>query len=70
MKKNVGTLDRIIRFTLGLLFMYVGFFDNPIVTGGTFKFLIGVFGTIVFLSALFRVCPMYWIVDLDTTGKG
>jgi len=68
MKRNVGRADQIIRFVVGPLLMYVGFFDNPVVSGGMFKVALGVLGAVAFLAGVFRVCPMYWLGGIDTTG--
>ena len=67
MKKNVGTVDRSIRFIVGAILVYIGFFSNPIISGGNFRSLIGIFGVIIFLSATASICPMYWLVDINTT---
>jgi hypothetical protein len=66
MKKNVGTIDRSVRFIVSAVLIYVGFFDNQIISGGIFRIIIGIMGVVIFMSALFSVCPMYWVVDIDT----
>ena len=70
MKKNLGNTDRVIRVAGSLLLIYIGFFNNPIVSSGSFKVIIGIFGVIVLISAIVGNCPMYAIADIDTTRKG
>ena len=65
-QQNVGTADRCVRFIASGLLIYMGFCQNPIVSGGKFKGAIGMFGIIILLSALAKVCPLYWIVDINT----
>ena len=66
MKKNVGTIDRIIRLVAAALLLYMGFLDNPIVSAGTFKIVIGIFGVLILFSAFLEYCPLYLLVDLNT----
>lgn len=67
MKKNIGKVDRHIRFIVSGLLIYTGYCQNPIVSGGMSKSAIGVFGIMILLTALLRICPLYWVVDIDTT---
>jgi hypothetical protein len=66
MKKNIGTLDSFIRLLVGAFLLYVGFFPNPVVTGGISKAVIGLCAFIPLLTGLFRFCPLYLLIDVDT----
>jgi hypothetical protein len=67
MRKNVGGVDRVIRVIIAIALMYIGFFPNPIVSGGMFRIVIGIVGGFVLLAALFGVCPLYLMADINTT---
>jgi hypothetical protein len=67
MRKNVGGVDRVIRVIVAIALMYIGFFPNPIVSGGMFRIVIGIVGGFVLLAALVGVCPLYVMADINTT---
>ena len=69
MHKNVGFADMWLRLLVGILFLYVGLLNNPIVSAGLSKKLIAVFGGIVTISALIRNCPLYYLAGINTAGK-
>lgn len=69
MKKNVGTIDMITRMIVGLILIAIGFFDNPVVSAGISKTLVGICGIIVFISAVVRNCPLYYMIGLNTSNK-
>lgn len=69
MKRNVGSFDAIARLIVGGAFIYIGFFDNPVISAGISKILIGVFGLIVFGSAVIRNCPLYYLIGLNTCSR-
>jgi predicted transporter len=50
MKKNIGGIDRSIRFILGLLIIGAGIY---------FKSYWGLVGIVMVATALFRFCPLY-----------
>ncbi|MEN8908025.1 MAG: DUF2892 domain-containing protein [Clostridiales bacterium] len=58
--KNVGTLDRIVRFILGLILFYLFF-----VIESNFKF-IGLLGIVLILTSLFSFCGLYKIFGINT----
>jgi len=61
MKKNLGTLDRIIRVILGL----------GIITWGVMNHnWLGAIGAVPLLTALVGFCPVYCPFSISTTGKG
>ncbi|MBU0674271.1 MAG: DUF2892 domain-containing protein [Proteobacteria bacterium] len=69
MKKNVGTIDMTIRLLVAAVMVYIGFFDNPIVSEGLSKKIIGLAAILPVLTGLFRFCPLYTLIDLNTCGK-
>jgi len=57
MKTNVGGLDRIIRLTAGLAILGAGYY---------FKSWLGLIGIVPILTAIFRFCPAYLPIGLNT----
>jgi O-antigen/teichoic acid export membrane protein len=66
MKKNMGTLDRIIRVSLVIL-IAVLYFTNVI--SGTWAIILGVVALIFLLTSLIGVCPLYMPFDISTRKK-
>ena len=69
MKKNVGGVDMAIRLIVFACLVYIGYFDNPIVSEGLSKTIIKVLAFGPLLTALFRFCPLYTVIGLDTSCK-
>lgn len=59
MKANVGTIDRVIRATLGLFILALGYY---------FQSWWGLIGLVPVLTAVFRFCPAYLPLGLNTCG--
>ena len=60
MKRNVGTIDRLIRIILGLVIGIVGvLFDS----------WWGLIGIIPLATGLFNFCPLYFPLKLSTVKK-
>lgn len=66
MKKNMGTLDRIIRLILVAVVLLLYFTD---VIGGTLAIILGVVAAIFFLTSLFSFCPLYLPFGISTRKK-
>ena len=66
MKKNMGTLDRIIRLILVAIVLLLYFTD---VIGGTLAIILGVVAAIFFLTSLFSFCPLYLPFGISTRKK-
>jgi len=58
--KNVGSIDKVIRFIVGLVLLSLLFFVN-----GNLKYL-GLIGLVPILTATFSFCPLYSIVGIKT----
>ncbi len=68
MKSNVGTVDMIIRLALSAVMFYIGFFDNAVVSAGLSKTIIGYAAFVPLLTGVFRFCPLYRLVGMNTCG--
>jgi len=66
MKKNMGTLDRIIRVSLVVL-IAVLYFTNVI--SGTWAIILGVVAVVFLLTSLIGVCPLYMPFGISTRKK-
>jgi hypothetical protein len=62
MNANVGGIDRVLRFILGVLLL--GLF----LLHGNVKYL-GFLGVVFILTAIFRFCPFYPILKINTCKK-
>ncbi len=59
---NVGGIDRILRFIVGIVLLAVPFLGSsvPALAGlGTWAWVIGAVGLVMLLTAIFRFCPAY-----------
>lgn len=66
MKRNVGTLDMTIRLIGGAAFCAIGFFQNPIVSGGQSKMVVAGFAVLLLTTGLLRYCPLYPLIGVNT----
>ncbi|GAB4561704.1 MAG: DUF2892 domain-containing protein [Geothermobacteraceae bacterium] len=62
MKKNVGTLDRILRIVVGIVLIGLAVTDTRPV--GAFGWI----GIIPLLTAFISFCPLYSLLGLNTCG--
>jgi len=60
MKRNVGTVDRLIRIILGLVIAILGVY---------FESWWGLVGLIPLLTGLFSFCPLYVPIKISTGKK-
>lgn len=70
-KPNMGTVDRILRFILGIVLIALPFampdleyWANPVFYYGAF-----VVGAVMILTSLIRFCPAYWPIGLNTGAR-
>jgi Inner membrane protein YgaP-like, transmembrane domain len=66
MKKNVGSIDRLVRIILALVFAILIF--NGTLTGAA-AIIFGILGIVFLGTALLSVCPLYSIFKLSTAKK-
>ncbi len=61
---NVGKFDRVVRFIIGAAI--AGYFFG--FTSGNVQWW-GVIGLVVLATAVFRWCPTWWILRVNTSGE-
>jgi hypothetical protein len=66
MKKNMGTIDRIIRVILAVI-VAVLYFTGQI--SGTAAIILGVFALIFVITSAIGFCPLYYPFKLSTIKK-
>jgi hypothetical protein len=66
MKKNMGTIDRIIRIILAI--MVVILYINGSITG-TVAIILGIVAIVFIITSLIGFCPLYWPLKISTIGK-
>ncbi|MCX8001390.1 MAG: DUF2892 domain-containing protein [Anoxybacillus mongoliensis] len=62
MKANVGSVDRMIRFILGIALLGLFFLE------GNIKY-VGILGVVLIATAFIRFCPLYVPFRINTTKK-
>lgn len=63
MKKNLGTLDKIIRITLALVLL--GLYTTEIIAG-TLGYIGLALASIFLLTSILNFCPLYAVVGIKT----
>ena len=66
MKKNMGTVDKVIR-VLVAVFVLILYFTHVIT--GTFAVILLILAGILVVTSLIGFCPLYALVGLNTVKK-
>ncbi len=62
MQKNIGNTDKIVRITIGIIFIIIALLlPLPL-----WKWIFGVIGGILVLTSIIRFCPLYTLFKFDT----
>lgn len=56
-QKNIGRIDKTIRIVLGSVIILYSLMINP---------WIAIIGIALITTAIIRICPLYWIFQVDT----
>ena len=68
-RRNMGTVDRLIRTATGLAMLYFGFVDQSFIGNTTIAIIVGVFGIISIAFAYIAFCPIYTLGNVSTAPK-
>lgn len=67
MKKNMGTIDRVIRVVIALVVAAL-YFTGQI--SGTAAIILGILAVVFLLTSLVSTCPLYMPFGLSTRKQG
>ena len=68
-KRNLHTLDRIIRIFISIACIYFGFIDTSYIAQDIIAALIGAFGVFNLFVVAVAYCPLYGLVGLSTYNE-
>lgn len=66
MKKNVNSIDKVIRILLAVLFGIL-ILTNQVT--GTLTIVLGVFAVVLLLMSFLSFCPIYALLNISTLKK-
>ena len=66
MKKNMGTIDRVIRILLAIVFIVL--YLNGSITG-VVSIILGILAFVFIVTSLIGFCPLYLPFKISTIGK-
>ena len=66
MKKNIGTIDKVIRILIAVVVVAL-YFSNVI--SGTLAIILLVLSAILVVTSLISFCPLYWPFGLSSSKK-
>ena len=66
MKKNMGTIDRVIRILVAIVIIALYFMGE---ISGTAAIILLVFAVVFILTSFMSFCPLYLPFGLSTAGK-
>ena len=67
MKKNLGTIDRVVRILIAVIFAVLVFTG---VIGGAAAFILGILAAVFVITAALGFCPLYLPFGINTIAKG
>ncbi len=66
MKKNVGTIERVIRLVVGVVALVAAFTTLGVMNGATLGIVAAVVGVVMLGTAALGWCPPYAILGIST----
>ena len=67
---NIGSLDRTLRFVLGIVFVVAAFLPQVAVQLGDWRYALAAVGAVLVGTAVFRICPAYLLFGIRTCAIG
>lgn len=66
MKKNMGTIDRAVRFLVAALIAVLYFTDQ---ISGVAAIILGIFAVVFLITSFMSSCPLYFPLKISTIKK-
>lgn len=68
-KRNIGTIDRVLRSGIGAVMMYFGFVSQTLISDVVAGIVLGTMGVFMLLIAIIGICPMYAMIGFSTVSR-
>ncbi len=68
-KRNLHSIDILIRTLIGVALVYIGFIDTTYIDNNVANWLLGIFGIINLVAAGMRSCPIYALAGFSSYHK-
>lgn len=66
MNKNIGSIDRVIRFVGGVILLYLGY---AVISNGVLQFVFSALGVIAVLESFTGYCGLYKMLGINTNRQ-
>ncbi len=66
MSLNVGSVDRVLRLVIGVLFILAKIANW---VGGGWGWALAIIGVVLIITALVGYCPLYGVCGISTSGR-
>lgn len=66
---NLHTIDRAVRFIIGVGCTYIGFIDTSLIANRMVAVIVGIFGIANLWAFATRRCPVYTVAGFSTVAK-
>lgn len=63
---NMGMTDRAVRASVGVVLVYLAFFNPEIIRNQLLNVLVGAFGVLNIISSIVKICPLYLLIRFST----
>ncbi len=65
-KRNIGLVDALIRTSISLVMLYLGFIDETVIRDETARLMLGTIGCLSLLVAIIGNCPFYTLIGFSS----
>jgi len=66
---NIGSLDRTLRFVLGVALVVAAFLPQVAAQMGDWRYALAAVGAVLVGTAVFRICPAYMLFGFRTCTR-
>lgn len=66
---NVGSVDRVLRFLIGVVLIVLPWATNLFASWGAWQYAVSIVGAVLVLTAFFRFCPAYALFGVRTCSR-
>lgn len=66
---NIGSLDRTLRFVVGIALVVAAFLPQVAAQMGDWRYALAAVGAVLVGTAVFRICPAYMLFGIRTCTR-